>query len=194
MTLLEALPLNETKLRILLEIYAEGEDYLRNIEKKTKINPSLLHRILKNLNEAGIINKKKKGKENYYRLTSEGKIVFANFLELFHLEKAIGRTQEIKAFFKLLINNKDIMAVCRNIYLFGSFVSGNITKNSDIDVIFVTKEKKKVMGWCHEAHLAIGREVNPLVYTPDKFKSDVRQKETTLSSIINNVKNRVIIE
>ncbi|MBU1622095.1 MAG: winged helix-turn-helix domain-containing protein, partial [Nanoarchaeota archaeon] len=71
MNLLKILPLNETKLKILLEIYSAGEDYLRSIEKKTGINPSLLHRVLKQLEKSGVVSKEKKGKENYYSLSKE---------------------------------------------------------------------------------------------------------------------------
>lgn len=194
MTLLQALPINKTKLRVLFEIYAEGEDYLRNIEKKTKINPSLVHRILKSLKEARIINKKAKGKENYYELTKEGKEQFSSLLESFHLESVAQRTKEIQIFLKLLFNNKEVLFSCQNIYLFGSFVQGYVTKESDIDVMFITNEKKKVMAWCREASLVIGREVNPLIYTKKKFTSDLSKQEPLLSSIVYQIKNRAIIK
>lgn len=192
MTLIKALPLSETKLRVMFEIYAEGENYLRNIEKQTKINPSLIHRTLKKLNEAGIINRKIKGKEAYYYFTKEGKDQFIKFLELYHLEGTAERAKEIRTFLKLLINNKGILAACQKIYLFGSFALGDIKESSDIDVLFVTNKKKKITAWCHETSLVIGRDISPLIYTPSKFKSE--KKEPLLDSIINNVKNRVIIK
>lgn len=194
MTLLQALPINKTKLQVLFEIYAEGEDYLRNIEKKTKINPSLVHRILRSLTTARIITKKAKGKEKYYELTTEGEDQFSSLLESFHLESVAQRTKEIQTFLKLLLNHKEVLFSCQKIYLFGSFVQGYVTKESDIDVLAITNERKKIMAWCREASLVIGREINPLIYTPTKFTSDLSEKEPLLSSIVNKIKNRVIIK
>lgn len=63
MNLLSLLPLSRNTLEILLEIYAAKEDYLRNLEKKTQINPSLLHRTLKKLLAARVIILEKKAKK-----------------------------------------------------------------------------------------------------------------------------------
>ena len=46
MNILKLLPLNKGSLDVLFEIYAEGEDYLRSISKKLKMNPSLVFNIL----------------------------------------------------------------------------------------------------------------------------------------------------
>ena len=87
MNILKSLPINETKLKILFEIYAEKEDYLRNIEKKTKINPSLLSRNLRKLEEAKILHKTKKANGLFYTLTKESAAFLIPFLENYHLEK-----------------------------------------------------------------------------------------------------------
>ena len=71
MNLLSLLPLGKNTLEVMLEIYSAKEDYLRNIEKKTKINPSLLHRILKKMLAAKAILLERKGKEVYYTLSWE---------------------------------------------------------------------------------------------------------------------------
>ncbi len=194
MTLIQALPIGKNKLKVLFEIYAEGEDYLRNVEKKTGINPSLIHRILKSLKEAEVISKKFRGKEAYYSFTKEGKCQFADFLELFHLEMAAERAKEIKTFLNLLLSSKRVVPLCKKIYLFGSFAFGEVKEGSDIDVLFVTNNRKEIMAWCQETSLVLGRDISPLIYTTSKFRSDLKKKEPLLNSIVNNIRNRVIIK
>ncbi|MBU0460509.1 MAG: nucleotidyltransferase domain-containing protein [Nanoarchaeota archaeon] len=191
MNLLKILPLNETKLKILLEIYSAGEDYLRSIEKKTGINPSLLHRVLKQLEKSGVVSKEKKGKENYYSLSKEKFLI--NLIEKYHLDVA-KKSKEVEILLKLLLNNKNILSKCKNVYLFGSFVAGGVTKNSDLDILFLSNSRKEIIKWCREASLIVGREINPLIYTSDKFKSELRKKEPLLTSIVSKIKNRVIVK
>lgn len=192
MNLLEALPLTETKLKVLLEIYAKGEDYLRSIERGTKLNPSLLFRVLRNLQEAGVISRTERGRESFYLLTEAGKNFFVGLLEEYHLEKAAERTREIRIILKLIFSNKELLAKVRKIYLFGSYITGGFTKESDIDILFISKEKDEIIRWCREASSATGKEINPLVYSPEKFKSELGKKEPMLTSIVKNIKNRVI--
>ena len=45
MNFLKILPLSKRRLDVLFEIYARGEDYLRNISKNLKMNPSLTFNI-----------------------------------------------------------------------------------------------------------------------------------------------------
>ncbi|MBI2140366.1 nucleotidyltransferase domain-containing protein [Candidatus Woesearchaeota archaeon] len=194
MTLIKSLPLGENKLKVMFEIYAEGEDYLRNIEKKTGINPSLAHRILKSLKEAGVISKKVKGKEAYYAFTKEGKGQFTHLLESFHLEMAAERSKDIKTFLKLLLNSRGIVSLCQKVYLFGSFAFGEVKEGSDIDVLFVTNNRKEILAWCRETSLALGRDISPLIYTPAKFRSELKKKEPLLDSIINTIRYRAVIK
>ncbi len=194
MNLIKSLPLSETKLRILLEIYAEGEDYLRNIEKKTKINPSLLFRNLKNLEEAKIIEKSRKANGIFYSLANETNLFLIPILEKYYLSKIIEKHREIKTLVTLLQNNKDIMHISNKVYIFGSFVVGEVSKKSDIDILFISKEKKEIVRFCREASTIIGRDINPLVYTPKQFKTELKNKEPLLTSIVTKIKNRVIVK
>ena len=36
--------------------------------------------------------------------------------------------------------------------------------HSDIDLLFVTKHKDKIIKWCREASIILQREINPLIY------------------------------
>ncbi len=189
------LPLSKRRLDVLLEIYAEGEDYLRNISKKLKMNPSLAFNVLNKLYGAKFLTKRKVGKEVQYSLNKGRDFeILKKLLEEYHLEKAIEGSNMLKAAINLLINNKELINSSNNIYLFGSYVLGNATKNSDIDILFINEDRRLVGKACREISVILGNELNPLIYTKNKFKSDISKKEPLLDSIVNNVKNRAVIK
>ncbi len=194
MNFLKILPLSTRRLDVLFEIYAEGEDYLRNISKKIKMNPSLAFSILNKLHQSQFIVKRKVGKEVQYSLNKNRDYeLVTGLLEEYHLEKAINKSRSLKAAINLLINNKELIASSEKIYLFGSSVLGDYTTESDIDILFVNEDRHLVGKSCREVSVIVGESLNPLIYTKKQFKSDLSKKEPLLSSIVNTVKNRIII-
>ena len=185
MNLLELLPLNETKLKVLLEIYSE-EDYLRSIERKTKINPSLLFRILKNFSAAEVVERVKKGQEYYYSMTKESKELLVNLLEKYQLDRA-SKNESVKMLLKMMLNNPQLMA-CEKMLLYGPGVFG---EGKEIDILFVTKGKPGVVKWCQDASLVVGKKIKPLIYSPEEYK--LESKTESLKSIL-QLKNQVRVK
>ena len=194
MSILTLLPLSQNKLRLLFEIYAEKEDYLRNIERKTKINPSLLHRMLTNLIQSKIITKQKKGKEIYYSLSTQDYRLWESFLEAYHRDMVLEKNKDLKVLYQLLLANKKIFLSAEKIYLFGSQVSGNATTKSDIDLIFVGGNKAEIINWCREASIILGKELSPWIYSINAFQKGLSNQEPLLTSIVNNFKDRIILK
>ncbi|MBS3158845.1 nucleotidyltransferase domain-containing protein [Candidatus Woesearchaeota archaeon] len=195
MSITKLLPLSKGKLDVLFEIYAEGQDYLRNISRKLKMNPSQSFRILNSLYKAKIVVKKEIGNEIQYSMSkdydSEPVIIV---LEEYHLYKIVDRSDALKAVLALIFSNKKLFNSSDKIYLFGSYVTGNATKNSDIDLLFVNEDNKLVGKACREMSVVSGVTINPLIYTKKKFKDELKKGEALLSSIVNNVKNRAIVK
>ena len=195
MNFLKILPLSVGRLKVLFEIYAEGEDYLRNISKKLQMNPSLTFTILHKLYNAQFIVNKKIGKEVQYSLNKNRDYnLLVKLLEEYHLERVIYRSKSLKTAVNLLVNNNDLMESSDKIYLFGSYVLGDYSAESDIDLLFVNEDKKAVGKTCREISLIIGKSLNPLIYTKEGFRSDLSKNEPLLNSIVKNIKNRVIIK
>jgi predicted nucleotidyltransferase len=192
--LITFLPLTKNKLAVLFEIYAAEEDYLRSLHKKTGINVSLLHRILKNFIDAEVVTRKLKGKEVYYCLNPKSLLFLRSLIERYHSDTVVYNDSILKYLLKLIFENKDFFRQCQKIYLFGSFTRGNVKEGSDIDLLFVTKNKKKVLEWCKSTSLLLQREISPLIYDPLKFKKDLSKGDALLKSIIAVVKNRVILK
>ncbi|MBI2129694.1 nucleotidyltransferase domain-containing protein [Candidatus Woesearchaeota archaeon] len=195
MNLSKILPLSKSRLDVMFEIYAEGEDYLRNISKKLKMNPSLVFNILKKLYASKIIIKKNKGKEIQYSLDKNRDYkLLMQLLEEYHFEKVIDKSEILKTVINWLINNKELINSSYRIYLFGSYVSGHPTEKSDIDILFVNEDRKLVGKICREISVVAGVNLNPLIYTKKKFKVELSQKEPLLSSIVDNIGNRAVIK
>jgi len=195
MSFIKILPLSRRRLDVLFEIYAEKEDYLRNISNKLKMNPSLTFRILNRLYDAGFLIKRRIGKEIQYSINNntDCKLLIA-LLEEYHLERIIERSQNLKTAINLILNNKELLKSSNKIYLFGSYVAGNFTEKSDIDILFVNEDKKLVSKTCREVSVILGKDINPIIYAKNKFNSDLLKLEPFLNSIVNNVRNRAIIK
>jgi len=195
MNFLKILPLSERRLDVLFEIYVNGEDYLRSISKKLKMNPSLTFNILKKLYVSKFIVKRKQGKEILYSLNKNRDYEFlVKFLEEYYLEKVIEKSKTLNSVVNLLINNKEVMNSSYKIYLFGSYILGDRKKESDIDILFVNEDQKLISKTCREISVIVEKDLNPLIYTKKKFKEELIKKEVLLDSVVKNVRNRVILK
>lgn len=187
-------PLSRSKMLILLGIYLDGEDYLRNIERKTKINSSLLHRNLHNLLKSGFLYRTKKGREYFYSISNEEKKLISPLLERYYTDLIVYKYKELKVLVKMLYGNPELIKHCETIYLFGSFVSGRVNSDSDIDILFVTSDKKRVINWCSETSTIVQRTISPLIYHPKQFKRELARNEPLLTSVIKNLRSRVVLK
>ena len=195
MNFLKILPLSQSRLDVLLEIYSEKEDYLRNISQKLKMHPSLTFNILHKLHHSKFIMRRNAGKEVQYSLEKNRDYeLLVKILEEYHLEKITHRSKNVNTAITLIINNPELMNASSKIYLYGSYVVGNYTNESDIDILFVNDDRKMVGKICREISIVVGKELNPLIYTLAKFRSELENKEPLLTSIVNNIKNRAIIK
>jgi predicted nucleotidyltransferase len=122
-----------------------------------------VQRELKKLSEAGIIRRKERGRQVYYQANPECPV----YAELKNLViKTVGVGDVLKA---ALVPLADRVRVA---FLFGSLVRGGERSTSDVDVMVVGDvtfaEVVSALGRVQET---IQREVNPIVYPPEEFRS-----------------------
>ena len=104
------LPLSKGRLDVLLEIYSNKEDYLRNISKSLRMNPSLAYSILRKLYDSKFIVKRKHGKEVIYSISNNRDYnLLISLLEEYHLEKVVERAKVLQTIINFLINNKELI-------------------------------------------------------------------------------------
>lgn len=69
--------------------------------------------------------------------------------------------------------------------VFGSIARGEETVDSDVDVLVIGKiGLRKVAGLLSGVGNTVGREINPLVMTPDEFAKRVKREEHLVSGIM----------
>jgi len=193
MNINKILPLSERRIEVLFEIYASKRDYLRSISVKLKINPSLCSRILKSLYAAGVLDKEQQGKEVFYSLTKDSEILLP-LLERFHLERRTAKSKKLATLVKLVNERKDLTDDCRYIYIFGSYALGTETSKSDIDMFFVSDNKKLVARAVRELTIVLNKQVNAIVYSEQDFETKLASGDPLISSIVGNVKERLVVK
>lgn len=115
--------------------------HLREISRKTRINVSLLHRVLKRMENCGMVFSKKDGK--FRRFTRND--IHPEVREFILLEFAKNETNRLgkleKAVmdfvFQVYSRHKNEFVAC---YVFGSTAKGKRKKHSDIDIMVVFKK------------------------------------------------------
>ena len=157
--MLEKLFTSKARIRILEYLFFhKKETYLREIAKDLGLSPSAIKREIDNLICLGLINKQK----NKLSL-NESK----PFLE--DIKKLFLKTDSIGYPIKEALKKQDI----KFILIFGSFAKGNYNSESDIDLLVIGNVKQQeIFRLLRPVEKSIGREINPIVWTPDELKKN----------------------
>lgn len=162
---LSATLFGKTRRAVLALLYSHSDEsfYLRQIVRTAGVGLGGVQRELKKLSEAGIIRRKERGRQVYYQANPECPV----YAELKNLViKTVGVGDVLKA---ALVPLADRVRVA---FLFGSLVRGGERSTSDVDVMVVGDvtfaEVVSALGRVQET---IQREVNPIVYPPEEFRS-----------------------
>jgi len=193
MKLIEILPLSKRRLDVLFEIYSSKRDYLRSISSKLSINPSLCSRILKSLHSAKVLDREQQGKEVFYSL-AKGSELLIPILEDFNLSIRTENSNKLDILIKLIRERKELMDACNYIYIFGSYAVGTETKESDIDVLFISNEKKIISRAVRELSILLSKQINAIVYSKREFNEKLKSRDPLVYSIVNAPKERLVVK
>ncbi len=139
-------------LKFLLE--HPGEKYYdRQISLLSGISRAGTNFALRDLAKTGIVQREKKGKMNFYHISTEPLLVkeLKIVLNMLMLNELVGKTLEY----------------CSKIVLFGSASKGENEKDSDIDILFVTTDKSRVSSIVLKDSLR--EKLQPVVVTQNDF-------------------------
>jgi predicted nucleotidyltransferase len=179
---LSATLFGKTRRAVLGLLYSHVEEtfYLRQIARTAGVGLGAVQRELKKLSEAGIITRKARGRQIYYQANPECP-VYAELRNL--VVKTIGIGDVLRA---ALVPLADRIRVA---FLFGSLVRGGQRSSSDVDVIVVGNvtfgEVVSALGRVQET---IRREINPLVYPPEEFRSKLAADHHFLKKALEGTK------
>lgn len=131
---------SETKIKILKFLInnRNKEFSIKNLAENLKLDYKNTNLAIKDLKKEKIIDIKKLAGSlicsSNYSFTP-----IINYVETLRKEKFLKKRE-----FKLLIKDLELIKIPFVCLLFGSYVKGEETKNSDIDLLFITENEKKI--------------------------------------------------
>ena len=160
----------KTRRNILAMLFnnADAEFYLRQIVKLTSSGRGAVQRELKNLTDAGIINREVQGRQVYYQANKNCPI----YAELKNIvTKTFGMADILR---------EELAPLAKKIataFVYGSMASGEATASSDIDLVVVgTVDEMALHRAVSRTENRLARQVNYTLLTQREFRK--RRNET----------------
>jgi predicted nucleotidyltransferase len=172
----------KTRRAVLSLLYSHADEafYLRQIARAAGVGLGAVQRELKQLSNAGIIQRTERGPQVYYQANPRCPI----FQELRKLViKTIGVGDVLRASLVPLADRINVALI------YGSLSRSEERKESDVDLVVVGKATfGEIVSALHGAQETIGREVNPTVYPPAEFRSKVKAVNHFLRTVLKGPK------
>jgi len=169
---------SKTRRAVLSLLYSQVDDafYLRQIVRAAGVGLGAVQRELKQLSDAGIIQRIVRGHQVYYQANPKCP-VFGELKTL--IVKTVGVGAVLQAALAPLADNIDVA------FVYGSFASNEERRDSDVDVLVVGKVRfAEIVSSLRDAQETIGREINPTVYPPGEFRSKLAAGHHFLSTVL----------
>jgi len=168
----------KTRRAVLSLLYSQVDDafYLRQIVRAARVGLGAVQRELKQLSDAGIIQRIVRGRQVYYQANPQCP-VFAELKAL--VMKTVGIAAVIQAALAPLADRIRIAAI------YGSIARSEEYRGSDVDLLIVGEATfAEIVSALHQAQSTINREINPTVYPPAEFRSKVAAGHHFLNAVL----------
>lgn len=168
----------KTRRAVLSVLYTHPDEsfYLREIVRATNAGMGAVQREVKQLLEAGIIQRETRGNQVYYRADKNCPI-FEELKNMMIKTSGIGDVLKVS-----LQELSDRITVA---FVYGSAADGSIQRESDIDIMIVGNvtfgEVTSALG---PAQDTLSREINPSVYSLEEFREKVAAGHHFLKSVL----------
>jgi predicted nucleotidyltransferase len=175
-----------TRRAILALLYGHSEQqfYLREVVRRTETALGAAQRELKQLTDAGLISRARRGNQVYYQANSANPI-FAELKSI--LTKTAGIRDVLR---QALEPVKDRVRVA---FIYGSVAHGTERASSDIDVMVIGDIGfGEVTSHLSAVESKLGREINPTVYPPLEYVAKVKKRNHFLRSVLEQKKVFVV--
>jgi len=168
----------KTRRAVLSLLYSHVDDafYLRQIVRDAGVGLGSVQRELKQLSNAGIIQRIVRGRQVYYQANPQCPV----FVEIKALViKTVGIAAILQASLAPLADRIRIAAI------YGSIARSEEHRGSDVDLLVVGKVTfAEIVSALDQAQKTINREINPTVYPPDEFQSKLSAGHHFLNTIL----------
>jgi uncharacterized protein len=168
----------------LLFSHPDESYYLRQLARLTCVGMGALQRELRTLTEAGIISVRVQGRQSFFQANPQCPV----FEELKGLIlKTSGAADVLRAALA------PMAGAIRVAFMFGSMARGGQARQSDVDIMVVGDvEFAQVVSALSPAQETLAREINPVVYSLDEFKSKAARGVNFLKRVMESSKVFVV--
>jgi uncharacterized protein len=177
---------SKTRRVVLALLYGHSDEsfYLRQIVREAGTGLGAVQRELKQLTDAGLIQRSLQGNQVYYTANKNSPI-FKEMKSL--IAKTVGVAETLQG---ALASSKKRIKIA---LVYGSIARGEEKQRSDIDLLIVgditfSEIVKKIRG----VHDTLSREINPTVYSIDEFQRKVKEKHYFLNEVLSGEKIFII--
>lgn len=148
--------------------------YINELAKLLEADPGNLFRKLKELEKEGILKTEMRGNQRYFSLNHKSTIL-SDYQKIFEARYGLP---------EILKNKLKSVEDLEEAYLFGSFVKGDFSEESDIDLLLVGKQKftaiSKIIA---DLEKKLGREINVIDFTKQELTSRLKKDDDFLKNI-----------
>jgi len=167
--------LSGNELKVLSSFFPEGEEItLKIIQERSKLSYEPVHRIIKRLVGKRLLLEKKFGKTLVYSLDFTKEKIKIAFI-LYANERKEKFAEDYGRIYRALSNineeDTDFLVV------FGSYAKANPTKHSDVDVLCISSNKKKVESKLRGLRYETNLEFTPIVMSKTEFAKIKKENE-----------------
>jgi predicted nucleotidyltransferase len=173
---------SKTRRAVLSLLYSHVDDafYLRQIARAAGGGLGAVQRELKQLSDAGIIQRVVRGRQVYYQANPRCP-VFEDLKKL--VVKTVGAGAAVRAALAPLGERISVA------FIYGSIARSEEGRESDVDVLIVGEVTfGEIVSSLRGAQKTIGREINPTVYPPAEFQSKLTAGHHFLSAVLKEPK------
>jgi len=177
-------PGTKRKILALFFLNPDQEYYFTEVVRLTGTRQGVIQRELKNLADAGILNAEKRGRQKFYSVNRKHPISQDLRNIIFKTFGVIGKIREA---LEPLGKKIDVA------FVYGSFARGQEISGSDLDLFVVGKiPLEQLVSTLYAIEQAIGREINPTLFSVAEFKNKWLKKNHFLKSVAKAEKEYVI--
>jgi len=177
-------PGTKRKILALFFLNTDKEFYFSEVVRLTGTRQGVIQRELKSLTEAEILTSEKRGRQKFYAVNRRHPIFQDLRNIIFKTHGVIGKIQEA-----LELLGKQI----RVAFVYGSFARSEEVSGSDLDVFVVGNIRlDELVSSFSDVEQAIGREINPTLFSVAEFKKKWSQKNHFIRSMAETEKEFII--
>jgi len=174
---------SKTQQRVLALLYGKPEQsfYTNQIVRRAAMGRGTVRRELDRLVSAGLLVVSREGNQLHYR-ANPANPVYHELLGI--VRKTFGIADVIRE--ALLPFDKTIELA----FIYGSIAKGGETASSDIDLFVISESVaySELMSALAEAAEALGREINPSIYSRKDIKKKLRERNAFLTRVMEQPK------